>query len=200
MKFFKNNAPIIDDYDKVRSVLLDLGWLVKIYNVEMNRSMYDTTDLGYQYYFAICMETGYKQLFKGPKLVDGQLHGMIDDDIDLKNEGYVIDGIDAKKLTPKAAEYLYVLTDSQGCEITTKKQDEKKQQSGNTMMKAGSAFSQFMKGMQSVSKMAQQYDKSSTKSTRNAWSTDNSVFSPKRPLGSKKRKKSTTKKRRYRKK
>lgn len=200
MKLFKSKTTMVDDYDKVRSELIRLGWLVKIYNVEMGRSIYDTTDLGYQYYFAICMEVGYKQLFKGPKLVDGQFRGIINENIDLVQEGYVIEGIDAKKLTPRAADYLYVLTDSHGSEITNKKQTEKKKQSGDTMEKVGRGVAQFMKGVQTIAKSAQQYDKSSTRSTRSAWGTDNSNFPPKRTLGSKKRKKSTrksTKKRKY---
>ena len=51
--FFKRNAPIIADYDKTKSDLLKLDWLVEIYDAESNKSIYDITDLGYQYYFAM---------------------------------------------------------------------------------------------------------------------------------------------------
>ena len=201
MKFFKNDAPIVEDYEKTRDELIEAGWLSKIYNVEKIRSVYDTTDLGYQYYFAMCMETGHKQLFNGPKLAQGQNRCFINEDIDLIKEGFIIEGIDAKKLTPKAAEYLYVLTDAHGKNIqaTIKlTNDGHKKNDTDWGTKLGKGFASFMKGMQGMSKMAQQYDKSSTKATRSAWGSDNSYFPTKRTLGSKKRKKST-KKRRYRK-
>ena len=203
MKFFKNDAPIVDNYDRTRTELLAEGWLSKIYNVEKIRSVYDITDLGYQYYFAICMQAGYKQLFTGPTLAEGQTHGVIEDDIDLVREGFIIEGIDAKKLTPRAADYLYVLTDSHGKVVQAViklKSGEYVKKDSNVMEKIGVGFASFMKGMQGISKMAQTYDKSSTKATRNAWSTDNKVFSPNKVSGKKKRsKKKTTryKKRRY---
>ena len=40
--FFKRNAPIIADYDKTKSDLLRLGWLVEIYDAESNKSIYVT--------------------------------------------------------------------------------------------------------------------------------------------------------------
>ena len=119
MMFFKRNAPTIVDYDKTKSELLRLGWLVEIYDVETNKSIYDITDLGYQYYFAICMSVNHTHLFGGPTLTEGQTSAYIDDTIDLVEEGFIIDGIDCKKLTPKAAEYVYVLTDSHGKDATT---------------------------------------------------------------------------------
>ena len=205
MIFFKDDGPQIEDYDKTRNDLLELGWLQKIYNTELNRSVYDITSLGYQYYFAICMSIDHTHLFGGPTLTEGQTTAYIDDTINLVEEGFIIEGIDCKKLTPKAAEYLYVLTDAHGKDVTmTIKLNNKssKPQSGKQKTdwgaKLGKGFASFMKGMQGMSKMAQQYDKSSTKATRSAWGSDNSYFPPKRTLGSKKRKKST-KKRRYRK-
>ena len=57
------------DYDKTASKLLKLGWLSEIYNVESNKSVYQITDLGYQYYFTICLATGYERLFNGPKQI-----------------------------------------------------------------------------------------------------------------------------------
>ena len=202
MKFFKDDAPIVEDYDRTKTELIEEGWLSKIYNVEKIRSVYDITDLGYQYYFAICMQAGYKQLFTGPKLADGQTHGAIEDEIDLVREGFIIEGIDAKKLTPRAADYLYVLTDLHGkvVQATIKlKGGKNRKKDTNWGEKLGNGFASFMKGMQGMSKMAQAYDKSSTRSTRNAWSTDSSVFSPNKVSGNKKRKKKTTrrKKRRY---
>ena len=72
MMFFKRNAPTIVDYDKTKSELLRLGWLVEIYDVETNKSIYDITDLGYQYYFAICMSSqSNTHLFGGPTLTEG---------------------------------------------------------------------------------------------------------------------------------
>ena len=201
MKFFKNDAPIVEDYDQTRSELIELGWLTKIYNVEMIRSVYDITDLGYQYYFAICMQTGYNQLFTGPKLVEGQSYGVIESEIDLVQEGFIIVGIDAKKLTPRAAEYLFVLTDSHGKvvqAITKPKKGGKRtmdnNKDGSIMEKVGKGFNSFMKGMQGVSKIAQQYDKSSTRATRNAWGNDSKAFSPSKTLGYKKRRKTKTRK------
>ena len=49
-----------------KSDLLKLDWLTEVYNVETNKSIYDITDLGYQYYFAICMSINYTQLFDIP--------------------------------------------------------------------------------------------------------------------------------------
>jgi len=132
MIFFRDNAPPIEDYDKTLNELIDLGWIQKIYNVEMNKSIYDTTSLGYQYYFAICMKIGYAQMFGGPTLTEGQTTAYIDADIDLVEEGYLIDGIDSAKLTPTAAEYLYVLTDAHGKEVKVKKQ--KNNQKGFAML------------------------------------------------------------------
>ena len=121
MIFFRDNAPPIEDYDKTLNELIDLGWIQKIYNVEMNKSIYDITSLGYQYYFAICMKAGYTQMFGGPTLTEGQTTAYINEDIDLVEEGYLIDGIDSVKLTPTAAEHLYVLTDAHGKEVKVKK-------------------------------------------------------------------------------
>ena len=168
MMFFKRNAPTVVDYDKTKSDLLRLGWLVEIYDVESNKSIYDITNLGYQYYFAICMSVNYTQMFSGPRLAEGQTTAYIDDDIDLTEEGYLVDGIDCKKLTPKAAEYLYVLTDLHGKEITIKNQNAKTVKSGSAN-KVGKYTSMFMRGMKKLSESAQDYDKTSTTSTRNAW-------------------------------
>ena len=61
-------------------------------------------------------------MFGGPTLTKGQTTAYNNEDIDLVEEGYLIDGIDSVKLTPTAAEYLYVLTDAHGKEIKVKKQ------------------------------------------------------------------------------
>jgi len=200
MMFFKRNAPTVVDYDKTKSELLRLGWLVEIYDVESNKSIYDITNLGYQYYFAICMSVNYTQMFSGPTLAEGQTTAYINGDIDLTEEGYLVDGIDCKKLTPKAAEYLYVLTDLHGKEITIKNQNAKTVKSGSAN-KVGKYTSMFMRGMKKLSESAQDYDKTSTTSTRNAWGKKKKSSSRKR-ISSIKRKirynkrKSNTKKRR----
>ena len=169
--FFKRSVPTIVDYDKTKSELLSLGWLSEIYNAESNKSIYDITDLGYQYYFAICMKAGRDQMFTGPRLTDGQTTAYIHDYIDLTEEGYLVDGIDCEKLTPKAAEYLYVLTDLHGKEITIKEHDAKTSKS-DTITKIGKYSARFMRGLQKVSDVAQEYNKASTTSTRNAWGKD----------------------------
>ena len=202
MIFFKDEAPHVEDYDKVRDELLKLKWLQKIYNIENNRNVYDVTGIGYQYYFAICMSVNRDQLFGGPKLTMGQDSAYIQGSIDLHKEGFLIDGIDGTKMTPMAAEYLYVLTDSHGkvVQATIKlKNGRNTKKDTNWGEKLGNGFASFMKGMQGVSKIAQQYDKHSTGATRNAWSTEKSVLSPNKASGYKKRKKKTTrrKKRRY---
>ena len=186
--FFKRNAPTIVDYDKTKSDLLRGGWLVEIYDVESNKSIYDITNLGYQYYFAICMSVNYTQMFSGPRLAEGQTTAYIDDYIDLTEEGYLVDGIDCKKLTPKAAEYLYVLTDLHGKEITIKNQNAKTVKSGSAN-KVGKYTSMFMRGMKKLSESAQDYDKTSTTSTRNACGKNKKSSS---------RKKTSTLKRTYR--
>ena len=200
MKFFKNNVPFVEDYDGTRSELVKLGWLQKIYNVEMNKSIFDITTLGYQYYFAICMELDYDNLFDGPKLIEGQTRAFIDENIDLVGEGYLVDGIDTKKMTPKAAEYLYVLTDSHGKKITIKKQNAKTAKSGSAN-KVGKYTSMFMRGMQKLSESAQEYDKASTTSTQNVWGKNKKSSSRKRTSVIKRKtrynkRKSNTKKRR----
>ena len=168
MMFFKSNTPTIVDYDKTKSELLRLGWLVEIYDVEANKSIYDITNIGYQYYFAICMKVGRDQMFTGPRLTEGQTTAFIHEDIDLVEEGYLVDGIDCEKLTPKSAEYLYVLTDLHGKEIIIKNQNVKAPKSG-AMNKLGKYSGVFMKGMQKVSEVAREYDKNSTIVTRNVW-------------------------------
>ena len=168
MMFFKSNTPTIVDYDKTKSELLRLGWLVEIYDVEANKSIYDITSIGYQYYFAICMKVGRDQMFTGPRLTEGQTTAFIHEDIDLVEEGYLVDGIDCEKLTPKSAEYLYVLTDLHGKEIIIKNQNVKAPKSG-AMNKIGKYSGVFMKGMQKVSEVAREYDKNSTIVTRNVW-------------------------------
>ena len=200
MMFFKRNAPTITDYDNTKSELLRLGWLVEIYNVEENKSIYDITDLGYQYYFAICMELDYDSMFDGPRIAEGQTRAFIDENIDLVAEGYLIDGMDAKKMTPKAAEYLYVLTDSHGKEITIKNQNAKTAKSGSAN-KVGKYTAMFMRGIQKLSESAQEYDKTSTTSTRNAWGKNKKSSSRKRTSVIKRKvryykRKSNTKKRR----
>ena len=197
MKFFKDDAPIVEDYDRTRAELMAEGWLSKIYNVEKMRSVYDITDLGYQYYFAICMQAGYKQLFTGPKLADGQTHGAIEDEIDLVREGFIIEGIDAKKLTPRAADYLYVLTDSHGKVVQAKiklKNGKKAKTDTNWGEKLGKGVASFMRGMQGMSKMAQQYDKSSTKATRSVWDKTKKSSPRKKVSGYKRKRKKPTKK------
>ena len=194
MKFFKNNVPFVEDYDGTRSELVKLGWLQKIYNVEMNKSIFDITTLGYQYYFAICMELDYDNLFDGPKLIEGQTRAFIDENIDLVGEGYLVDGIDTKKMTPKAAEYLYVLTDSHGKKITIKKQNAKTAKSGSAN-KVGKYTSMFMRGMQKLSESAQEYDKASTTSTQNVWGKNKKSSSRKRTDKHQKRKSKSKKKR-----
>ena len=184
MMFFKRNAPTIVDYDKTKSELLRLGWLTEIYNIETNKSVYDITDLGYQYYFAICMSVGCDQLFDGPRLAEGQDRAFINEDIELVGEGYLIDGIDCQKLTPKAAEYLYVLTDLHGKEITIKNQNAKTVKSGSAN-KFGKYTAMFMRGMQKLSESAQEYDKASTTSTQNAWGKNKKSSSRKRTSASK---------------
>ena len=59
-----------------------------------------------------------------------------------------------------------------------------------------------MKGMQSMSKAAQQYDSQSTKATRNAWGTPDSTYSSRHKVSRKKykRKTSKTKRKKYNKK
>ena len=200
MMFFKRNAPTVVDYDKTKSDLLRLGWLVEIYDIESNKSIYNITNLGYQYYFAICMKVNRIQIFSGPTLAEGQSTAYIDDDIDLTEEGYLVDGIDCKKLTPKAAEYLYVLTDLHGKEITIKNQNAKTVKSGSAN-KVGKYTSMFMRGMKKLSESAQDYDKTSTTSTRNAWGKKKKSSSRKRTSASKRKarynkRKSNTKKRR----
>jgi len=200
MMFFKRNAPTVVDYDKTKSELLRLGWLVEIYDVESNKSIYDITNLGYQYYFAICMKVNYTQMFSGPTLAEGQTTAYINEDIDLTEEGYLVDGIDCKKLTPKAAEYLYVLTDLHGKEITIKNQNAKTVKSGSAN-KVGKYTSMFMRGMKKLSESAQDYDKTSTTSTRNAWGKNKKSSSRKKTSASKRKarynkRKSNTKKRR----
>ena len=179
MMFFKRNAPTVVDYDKTKSELLRLGWLAEIYDVESNKSIYDITDLGYQYYFAICMKADCDQMFTGPRLADGQTTAYIHDYIDLTEEGYLVHSIDCEKLTPKAAEYLYVLTDLHGKEITIKNQNAKTAKSGSAN-KVGKYTSMFMRGMQKLSESAQEYDKTSTVSTRNAWGKDKKSSSRKK--------------------
>tara|TARA_Y100000310_G_scaffold320703_1_gene377423 strand:- start:785 stop:1465 length:681 start_codon:yes stop_codon:yes gene_type:complete len=177
--FFKRNIPAIADYDKTKLDLLRLGWLSEIYDVESNESIYEITDLGYQYYFAICMKAGRDQLFTGPRLADGQTTAYIHDYIDLIEEGYLVHSIDCKKLTPKAAEYLYVLTDLHGKEITSEGHETKTSKS-SAVSKIAKYSSRFMRGLQKVSDAAQKYDKASTTSTRNAWSKDKKSSSRKR--------------------
>ena len=198
--FFKRNAPIIADYDKTKSDLLRLGWLVEIYDAESNKSIYDITNLGYQYYFAICMKVNRIQMFSGPTLAEGQTTAYINGDIDLTEEGYLVNGIDCEKLTPKAAEYLYVLTDLHGKEITIKNQNTKTAKSGSAN-KVGKYTAMFMRGMKKLSESAQEYDKTSTTATRNAWGKDKKsssrkkISSIKRKTRYNKRKSNTKKKR-----
>ena len=187
MIFFRDNAPPIEDYDKTLNELIDLGWIQKIYNVEMNKSIYDTTSLGYQYYFAICMKIGYAQMFGGPTLTEGQTTAYIDADIDLVEEGYLIDGIDSAKLTPIAAEYLYVLTDAHGKEVKVKKLKSMRQKNSSTASKIGVGMMKFMKGIQQASKAAQEYDKQSTSATQNFWDKDKKSHSHKKSVDKKRK-------------
>ena len=186
--FFKSNTPTVADYDKTKSELLRLGWLVEIYDVEDNKSIYNITSLGYQYYFAICMKAGYTQMFGGPSLTEGQTTAYIDADIDLVDEGYLIDGIDRAKLTPTATEYLHVLTDVHGKKVKVKKQKNNQQRNSSTASKIGVGMMKFMKGIQEASRAAQEYDKNSTVATRNAWDKKEKSSS---------RRKTSTRKRRY---
>jgi hypothetical protein len=195
MKFFKGKAPPVEDYDKTVSKLLKLGWLSEIYDVESNKSIYEITSTGSEYYFAICIETGYEQLFNGPRLVEGQTEALIDGDVDLVEEGFVVNAKDRTYLTPIAAEYLYVMINSLGRDIRSKKRGTKAPKSG-TMNKIGKYSAMFMSGVQKVSKAAQEYDKQSTASTRNIWGNDEGSSKKKSEAKKKKKKNSSRKKRR----
>ena len=136
MKFFKGDSPPVEDYDKTVSKLLKLGWLSEIFDVESNKSIYEITNRGSEYYFLICIKTGYEQLFNGPRLVKGQNIVLVDEDVDLVEEGLVVNAKDGTYLTPIAAEYLYVMINSLGKDIRSKKRGAKAPKSG-TMNKIG---------------------------------------------------------------
>ena len=158
------------DYDKTVSKLLKLGWLSEIFDVESNKLIYQITDLGYQYYFTICLATGYKRLFNGPKqIMDSE--SVVNEDMDIFEEGYVIVGRDSQKLTPTGAEYLCVLIDAHDKEIKTGGKNKKASKS-DTVNKIGKYSAMFMRGLNKVSEMAQEYDKQSTIATRNYWTKD----------------------------
>ena len=75
-----------------------------------------------------------------------------------------------------------------GKEITIKNQNVKTAKSGSAN-KVGKYTSMFMRGMKKLSESAQDYDKTSTTSTRNAWGKNKKSSS---------RKKTSTRKRTYR--
>ena len=151
------------DYDKTVSKLLKLGWLSEIFDVESNKSVYQITDLGYQYYFTICLATGYERLFNGPKqIMDSE--SVVNEDMDLFEEGYVIAGKDSQKLTPTGAEYLCVLIDVHDKEIRTGGKNKKTSKS-STVKKIGKYSAMFMRGLNKASEIAQEYDKQSTIAT-----------------------------------
>ena len=191
MKFFKDNAPPVEDYDKTVSKLLKLGWLSEIFDVESNKSIYEITSTGSEYYFLICIKTGYEQLFNGPILAEGQTEIIVDEIPDLVEEGLVVDAKDGTYLTPIAAEYLYVMINSLGKDIRSKKRGAKAPKSG-TMNKIGKYSAMFMRGVQKASEAAQEYDKQSTASTQNFWGNDED--SSKKKSEAKKKKKSEAKK------
>ena len=191
MKFFKGDAPPVEDYDKTVSKLLKLGWLSEIFDVESNKSIYEITNTGSEYYFLICIKTGYEQLFNGPILAEGQTEILVDEVPDLVEEGLVVNAKDGTYLTPIAAEYLYVMINSLGKDIRSKKRGAKAPKSG-TMNKIGKYSAMFMKGVQKASEAAQEYDKQSTASTQNFWGNDED--SSKKKSEAKKKKKSEAKK------
>ena len=192
MKFFKGDTPPVEDYDKTVSKLLKLGWLSEIFDVESNKSIYEITSTGSEYYFLICIKTGYEQLFNGPILAEGQTEILVDEIPDLVEEGFVVNAKDGKYLTPIAAEYLYVMINSLGKDIRSKKRGAKAPKSG-TMNKIGKYSAMFMRGVQKASEAAQEYDKQSTASTQNFWGNDED--SSKKKSEAKKKKKSEAKKR-----
>ena len=164
------------DYDKTASKLLKLGWLSEIYNVESNKSVYQITDLGYQYYFTICLATGYERLFNGPKqIMDSE--SVVNEDMDLFEEGYVVAGKDSQKLTPTGAEYLCVLIDAHDKEIRTGGKNKKTSKS-STVKKIGKYSAMFMRGLNRASEIAQEYDKQSTTATRKYWVKDKKGVCP----------------------
>ena len=158
------------DYDKTVSKLLKLGWLSEIFDVESNKSIYQITDLGYQYYFTICLATGYERLFNGPKqIMDSE--SVVSEDMDIFEEGYVIPVRDGQKLTPTGAEYLCVLIDAHDKEIRTGGKNKKTSKS-STVKKIGKYSAMFMRGLNKASEIAQEYDKQSTTATRKYWVKD----------------------------
>ena len=194
MKFFKGDTPPVEDYDKTVSKLLKLGWLSEIFDVESNKSIYEITSTGSEYYFLICIKTGYEQLFNGPILAEGQTEILVDEVPDLVEEGLVVDAKDGTYLTPIAAEYLYVMINSLGKNIRSKKRGAKAPES-STMNKIGKYSAMFMKGVQKASKAAQEYDKQSTASTQNFWGNDEDSSKKKSEAKKKEKKKSEAKKR-----
>ena len=198
MKFFKGDAPPVEDYDKTVSKLVKLGWLSEIFDVESNKSIYEITNTGSEYYFLICIETGYEQLFNGPRLVEGQTEVLVDEIPDLVEEGFVVNAKDGKYLTPIAAEYLYVMINSLGKDIRSKKRGAKAPKSG-TMNKIGKYSAMFMKGVQKASEVAQEYNKQSTAATRNIWGNDEDSSKKKSEAKKKEKKKSEAKKRKKKK-
>ena len=165
-----NKIPDGLDYDKTVSKLLKLGWLSEIFDVESSKSIYQITDLGYQYYFTICLATGNERLFNGPKqIMDSK--SVVNEDMDIFEEGYVIPVRDSQKLTPTGAEYLCVLIDAHDKEIRTGGKNKKTSKSG-TVNKIGKYSAMFMRGLNKASEIAQEYDKQSTIATRKYWVED----------------------------
>ena len=193
MKFFKGDAPPVEDYDKTVSKLVKLGWLSEIFDVESNKSIYEITNTGSEYYFLICIETGYEQLFNGPRLVEGQTEVLVDEVPDLVEEGLVVDAKDGTHLTPIAAEYLYVMINSLGKDIRSKKRGAKAPESG-TVNKIGKYSAMFMRGLQKASEVAQEYNKQSTAATQNFWGNDEDSSKKKSEAKKKEKKKSEAKK------
>ena len=193
MKFFKGDTPPVEDYDKTVSKLLKLGWLSEIFDVESNKSIYEITSTGSEYYFLICIKTGYEQLFNGPILAEGQTEILVDEVPDLVEEGLVVDAKDGTYLTPIAAEYLYVMINSLGKDIRSKKRGAKAPKSG-TMNKIGKYSAMFMRGVQKASEVAQEYDKQSTAAMRNIWGNDEDSSKKKSEAKKRKKKKSEAKK------
>ena len=102
---------------------------------------------------------------------------VVSEDMDIFEEGYVIEGRDSQKLTPTGAEYLCVLIDAHGKEIRTGGKNKKAPKSG-TVNKIGEYSAMFMRGLNKVSEVAQEYDKQSTIATRNYWVEDKKGVCP----------------------
>ena len=161
--------PKIDNHSEILTKLQQAKWIAKIADVDSGNNIYWMTLKGQENYAVICNLLQRHQMYSGPTLSkffllekNGKKHkayeSFTSDILGLSMVTKIdkVKGNDIYALTPKGAEYLFVMTESHGRkEFWFGKPKDKKSKSNKTLeQKIGEVSVKVIKGVNKVGKMS----------------------------------------------